>query len=124
MARLIYEGERVKRFNRFQNSAANTAQTLAEPAGVGKTHVVTGFAVIVIAAAAGADITIEVRDGVSGTVVWRDAIGSGAARGVRVAVEFVNPIPLTKGNAAELSVGAGGAAAVTVANLRGYTLEK
>jgi hypothetical protein len=103
-----------------QASTANTEQTLTKAAGTGTTkHVITGFLVVLRGAAAGADISVALKDG--STIKWQDYFGSGAVRGERVGIVFAHGIEMTAATAANLYVGAGGASVVTEANMVGYT---
>lgn len=104
-----------------QDSGANASQVVAKAGVANQRHYVTGFSVVISAAAAGADIVITLQDG-AGAILWKEIIGSAAARGARVSKEFAAPLELTAGNAANLNIGAGGASCVTTGNLNGYTL--
>ena len=110
----------IPNWSQSQDSAANAAQTITKAAGGGAVvHYATGFEVVLSAAAAGADISIELKDGV--TVIWKTFIGSAAARGTSISKNFSFPIAGTANTAMTLLVSAGGAAAVTTANLMGYS---
>jgi hypothetical protein len=100
-------------------SSVNTEQTITKAAVVGSKHVVTSFEVVIRGAAAGADISVALKDG--SDVVWQTYIGSGAVRGERVGIVFAHGIELTAATAANLYVGAGGASVITEANMAGYT---
>jgi hypothetical protein len=101
-------------------SAANAAVTTSKAAEPGKRHYVTGFSAVISGAAAANDISVELRDGA--TVKWREYIGSGAARGARVAVNLgTGGIEMSVNAAVNLVVSAGGAGVVTDANLVGFT---
>jgi hypothetical protein len=103
-----------------QTSTANTEQTLPKASGGGTTkHVVTGFEVVIRGAAAGADISVQLKDG--STVKWQTYLGSGALRGERVGIVFAHGIEMTAATAVTLVVGAGGASVISEANMAGYT---
>lgn len=102
-----------------QASAANAAQTLTKAAVADTRHRVSGFSCVVIAAAAGADIGVDLQFG--GVSKVKDYIGSGAARGTRLAFAFDPPLDPAENTAITLVVDAGGAAAVTRANLYGFS---
>jgi hypothetical protein len=101
------------------DSAANTAQTITKAAEASNKHVVTAFEVVISGAAAGADISVALKDG--DTVKWQTYIGTSAVRGERVGIVFAHGIEMTTNTAANLVVGAGGASVVTSANMAGYT---
>lgn len=102
------------------DSTANASLTVTKAAGAaGVVHYVSGFSVVLSGAAAAADASIELRDGA--TVKWKEFLGSGAARGTRVAVSFDPPIEMSAATAVNLVVGAAGAGAVTTGNIAGLT---
>lgn len=110
----------ISEWSATQTSTANLEQTLTKAAGTGTTkHVVTGFEVVIRGAAAGADISVALKDG--STIKWQDYFGSGAVRGERVGIVFAHGIEMTAATAANLYVGAGGASVITEANMVGYT---
>lgn len=102
------------------DSSANTARTITKAGEAAKKHYITGFSAVLGAAAAGADIAIQLKDG--STVKWKEIIGNAAASGTRVAVTFEHAIEMTENTAANLVSDAGGASAVVTLNLTGYTL--
>lgn len=110
----------IPNWSQTQDSAANTAQTITKAAGgSGVIHYATGFEVVLSAAAAANDITIELKDGAA--VLWKTIIGSTAARGARVSQNFSFPIVGTANTAMTLVISAGGVGAITTANLMGYS---
>lgn len=102
-----------------QDSVANTAQTLTKAAAAGVRHKVEGISCDLQAAAAAADITVVLKFG--GVRVWEEVIGSGAARGARVAKEFVPPLDAGVNVAVTVDIAAGGAGAITTGNVAGYS---
>lgn len=102
-----------------QDSAANASQTLTKALEASKRHYVTGFDVGISGAAAGADITITLKDGT--TAKWKTVIGNAAAVGTRVLWGFTGGLEMTAATAVNLEVTAGGASVVTHANLSGFT---
>lgn len=100
-------------------SAVNTAQTPTRAAELRKRHVIDAIEVVLQTAAATPDILIELRDGA--TAKWRTYIGAAATRGTRVPMVFAHGIELSENTAANLYVGAPGAAAITEANMAGHT---
>lgn len=107
------------RWSTSEDSAANTAKTLTKAAEAGKKHVVTDFEVAISAAAAGADITVELKDGA--TLKWKTILGSAAARGAKVDYHSAIGIELSDNAAANLVVSAGGAGTVTHLSMGGFT---
>ena len=109
-------------------SGDNAAITTCTKAGEGDTyHYVTAIEVVLRGASAGADINIILRDGptATGTVKWRECIGSGSLRGAVSGISFKRPIKMSESTAATLDVEAGGAAGcVLIANMQGYTKPK
>lgn len=101
------------------DSTSNNPLALSKPLVAGKAHYITAIEVSISGAAAANDITIQLKDGT--TTIWKEIIGSGAARGERAGLVFAFPIGLTIGNAANLAVDAGGAGVITTANMAGYT---
>ena len=112
-------GANISEWSVTGNSATNTAKTITKAAEAGKKHVVTAFEVVISGAAAGADISIALKDDT--TVKWQTYIGSGAVRGERVGIVFAHGIEITENKNANLVVGAGGASVVTSLNMAGYT---
>lgn len=105
-----------------QDSGANASQVVAKAGAAGLRHYVAGFSVVIGAAVVGAaDLVITLQDG-AGTILWKEIIGTTAARGTRLDKNFPAPLELTAGNAANLNIAAGGAGCVTTGNLNGYTL--
>jgi len=109
-------------------SAANTAQTVSVT-GIAKKRVyLFGYKVFIKAAAAGADITIDIKkyDGTTATTIWSDIIGNAAGRGTVVSYKFGDTkndaLPIPQGFTLQCVVAAGGAACVTVASLE-YMVE-
>ena len=100
-------------------SGANAAQTVAKAAVAGLRHYALGFGVVITAAASGAAITIQLKDGT--TVIWQTAIPTGAAIGTTKEVLLHNPIELSINTALNLTVSAGGASCVTIGNILGFT---
>lgn len=114
--------EDAKSWTVVQDSGANAAQTVSQPAGAaGTKHYVTGFEVVITGAASGAVVTVDVQENPA-TNRWRSAIPSGAAIGTTLARDFAYPIEIAAATAAELEVSAGGVACVTRASFKGYTL--
>ena len=104
-------------------STANTAGTLAKAAVSGKCHYITGFSVVVTAAAAAATAAgflIQLKDGA--TSKWEETLPASAAVGTRIAVTFPTPIMITSGAAASLAVAALGESSIARMNLAGYTI--
>lgn len=102
-----------------QDSTANSPQTLTRAAESGKTHYITAIEVSISGAAAGNDVSIELRSG--STKKWKGFIGSGLGSGVKYGVVFTTPVELNVGEDANLVVAAGGTSVVTTANLSGFT---
>ncbi len=103
-------------------SAANVEQTISVAApGAGKRHVITGYFVCLTGADAGADASVQIRDGA--TVKIQDYIGSGTKRGDRIGVILPREsyIRCTENTAASLYVAAAGASCVTNGVLLGFT---
>jgi hypothetical protein len=100
-------------------SDANTAKTITKAGVAGYKHVVTAFEVVIRGAAAGADISVALKDG--STVKWQTYIGSGAVRGERVGVAFSHGIEMSANGTVTLVVGGGGASVVTELNMAGRT---
>lgn len=105
------------------DSGANAAQTLSKAAGgAGTRHYVTGFEVTITAAASTAVLAIDLQEAPS-TNKWRTGLPTGQAIGAGIYRDFSNaPIELAENVAAELEVPAAGAAVVTRACLKGYTI--
>lgn len=100
-------------------SGANTAKTITKAAQENLCHRVTGFSVVLRAAAATGDVKIELKDGSS--LKWTEYIGDAAARGTRVAVTFPHGLKMTVNTDVNLVVAAAGAGAITELNLLGST---
>lgn len=104
-------------------SAANTAGALSKAAVTGKCHYITGFSVVVTAAAAAATAAgflVQLKDGT--TSIWEDTLPASAAVGSSIDVTFPAPIRITSGAAANLAVAALGASSIARMNLCGYTI--
>ena len=100
--------------------AANTAVTVTQAAINQMTHYVSSFEVVVIGAAPGSDMLIEIKSGT--TVLWRTYIGNAAARGTSVGGNFIPPLKGTAENTAvTLEVAAGGGSTQAVASLAGFS---
>lgn len=78
--------------------------------------IVTAFSVYLTAAAAANDVNCVLKSG--SRVMWQAVIGSGAARGAGIAQQVpIDGWPADPGASVTLTVDAGGAGAITVANL-------
>jgi hypothetical protein len=100
-------------------SDANTAKTITKAAAAGYKHVVTSFEVVIRGAAAGADISVALKDG--STVKWQTYLGVGAVRGERTGMVFAHGIEMSTNSAVTLVVGAGGASVITELSMAGRT---
>ena len=104
-------------------SAANTAGALSKAAVTGKCHYITGFSVVVTAAAAAATAAgflVQLKDGT--TSKWEETLPASAAVGTVISRTFPSPIRITSGAAANLAVAALGASSISRMNLCGYTI--
>lgn len=101
-------------------SNANEAVTVTKAASTGYRHRVWGFEAVIKAAAAGADITVDLKSG--STTIWSTVIGNAAARGTSVGVMFSKPLDCTVSEAVNLVISAGGASCVTVGSILGDTI--
>ena len=90
--------------------SANTAATHTIAAVSNEQILIHGFEVVIAGAAAASDILIEIEDNT--TPVWQTVIGTAAAIGTRTGAMFAKPIRITKGNAMNLQVAAGGSSVV------------
>jgi len=102
-------------------SEANTAKTITKAAANNKRHYITAFCVVSTGAAVGAETEISIKDG--DTTVWKTYFSDSSEQGAERKQNFGRDgaIPLSYGNAANLSVGAGGAGCIYVLNLKGFT---
>lgn len=101
-------------------SAANTEATATKIAEAGKKHVITGYLVVLRAAAAGNDASAIVKDGTDAKIT--DYIGNAAPRGTRILMTGQRVVCSTN-TAANLVVAAAGSSAITELNLFGYTID-
>lgn len=102
------------------DSDPNTALTLTHAAEAGKRHYVTMIEVAISGAAAGADITVELKDG--DTTKWKEIIGNGATQGERVGFVYLHGIKMNENSDVNLVVSAGGDGVVTHVNMAGKTV--
>ena len=101
-------------------SVAATEQTITKAAVTGRTHFVTGFTVSVITADVTGDCSIILKDGT--TAKYTTYFGDSDVRGAERWREFVHPIKMTQGTAANLVIASAGSLAVTVGSMKGYTV--
>lgn len=101
------------------DSSANTAQTVTKAAVKAQRNILSSYVVWVRAAAAGADITVEFKDG-DGNVLWQDGIGSGAAQGTRVGHAFQDGVEFPVASKIDCVVAAGGTGAITEVSFSGW----
>lgn len=107
-------------WNLTQDSGANSLQTLTKAGVAGVSHYLSAYSVTVSAAAVGAsDASILIQD--NGATIWKDFLGAAAVRGTRVGNNWVDPLQISLGNSVQVVVAAAGAAAVTTANMSGYS---
>lgn len=100
-----------------ETSAANTLATATKTAA-DKSLYITGYIVALRGAAAGNDVSVQVKDGSS--ILIQDYIGKDAPSGERIGAMLTHPIKCA--GDAVLEVGAAGAGAITELTLMGYSL--
>lgn len=102
------------------DSAGGGAVTVTHSGEAGRTHYVVAFLAVIRTASPTADIVVEMRQGAA--VLWRDVIGSGAARGDRIGVAFPRGFKIGNNTDVSLVCTAGGGSTITTADLCGYTI--
>lgn len=96
-------------------STANTALSITKAAVPGKKLYCIGYEVLITGAAAGAVVTINLKQG--STIVWPSSIPSGAAIGTTKSFFPSEPVEFDAGTAINLDVSAGGTNCVTKASM-------
>ena len=104
-------------------STANAAVNADIAAGAAGTRIVVdGFSVFTRGAAVAADVVVELRDGVAGTLLWTGVIGAGEPTGGPHAEMRGTEYIMTAATLARLSVPALGASVIAEVNMSGYLL--
>ena len=101
-------------------SGANAALTITHAAEAGKRHVVTGFEALVLGAALGNDVTVDLQE--EATNRWSTGLGNAAPVGERTGLMFAKPREFGLNTAVNLVAIAGGAGATITLSMTGYTL--
>lgn len=114
--------ERHNRWSETKDSAANTAVTITTSTpGDGAFTRLQKCTVSVSGAASGTDIALTIKDGASGTTIWKEYFN--AARGQAVELDFGSEprhwLSSTENKALEITVAAAGASAVATVNACG-----